>query len=645
MNIIEAAEDPNLFGHLFQAPSWRRWKVFLKALQALPMSDDELAIFRHHTRRTAAPGSPARYAELVVGRRGGKSRVLALVAVYIASFPDHRPFLVPGEIPVIAVIAADRKQARVILGYIVGLLRAVPMLAKMIEDEMTESVILTNGVVIEVHTASIASPRGRTFLAVLADEIAFWPMGDSANPDVEVITAVRPGLSTIPYSLLLIASSPYARRGLLFSNYSRYFGRDDAPVLVWQGPTIEMNATLADDALIAEMYEEDPERAAAEFGAQFRTDIVAFITRDAVEAVVAHGMRELPPSAAIEYVAFTDPSGGSADSMTLAIAHMEREGTAVLDAVRECKPPFSPDAVVQEFAALLKSYGVSRVKGDAYAGEWPRERFAVHGITYDVSEKNKSAIYQEFLPGLNGQRVRLLDVPRLIGQLVTLERRTARGGRDTIDHAPGCNDDLANACCGALVQVIADRRPALVRPADVLSKGAGLPIPAKTRYVLTVIVCDKRGTAAVVYAARTADDHPPLVILDFDVQPFHGALFATVAERLAGFADETKASDGVFAFAQTRFVQHARGSGLHAEEIPPRAWLMSDDLLFGAASHVAANKVKLCQAAAEKSEKSPLGGALNFKAADVTDDPLRASVLLVIALALEPADAFEYARV
>jgi hypothetical protein len=237
------------------------------------------------------------------------------------------------------------------------------MLARMIEDEMAESVKLSNGVVIEVHTASIASPRGRTFLAVLADEIAFWPMGDSANPDVEVITAVRPGLSTIPYSLLLIASSPYALRGLLFSNYSRYFGRDGAPVLVWQGPTVEMNDTLAKDPLIGEMYEEDPERAAAEFGAQFRTDIVAFITRDAVEAVVARGVRELPASSAIEYVAFTDPSEGSADSMTLAIAHMEGDGTAVLSAVRECKPPFSPDAVVQEFAILLKSYGITRVKG------------------------------------------------------------------------------------------------------------------------------------------------------------------------------------------------------------------------------------------------------------------------------------------
>jgi hypothetical protein len=101
---------------------------------------------------------------------------------------------------------------------------------------------------------------------------------------------------------------------------------------------------------------------------------------------------EIPPGGGITYVAFTDPSGGSADSFCLAIAHCGSDGLAILDAVREVKPPFSPDAVVEEFAALLKSYGISRVTGDAYAGEWPRERFYVHGISYEVSKKNKNSL-------------------------------------------------------------------------------------------------------------------------------------------------------------------------------------------------------------------------------------------------------------
>jgi hypothetical protein len=123
----------------------------------------------------------------------------------------------------------------------------------------------------------------------------------------------------------------------------------------------------------------------------------------------------------------------------------------VLDALRERRPPFSPDDVVQENTSLLKSYGVRRVHGDRYAGEWPREAFRKLGITYEVSEKPKSALYGELLPLLNSGRVELLDSQRLLSQLCSLERRTARCGRDSIDHPPGRHDDVANAAAGALV--------------------------------------------------------------------------------------------------------------------------------------------------------------------------------------------------
>jgi hypothetical protein len=47
--------------------------------------------------------------------------------------------------------------------------------------------------------------------------------------------------------------------------------------------------------------------------------------------------------------------------------------------------------------------------------------------------------------------VELLDLPRLTAQLVGLERRVSRGGRDSIDHLPGGHDDVVNAVAGALV--------------------------------------------------------------------------------------------------------------------------------------------------------------------------------------------------
>ena len=246
----------------------------------------------------------------------------------------------------------------------------------------------------------------------------------------------------------MVISSPYSRRGLVWEKFKEYYGRD-GDTLIIQAPTELLNPTI-DKAIIARAFEDDPASANAEWAAQFRSDIESFIDRDVVEAAVASGIAEIPPASDIKYIAFVDPSGGSSDSMTLAIAHND-DGTAVLDCLRESKPPFSPDAVVTEFAETLKSYGVRSVTGDRYAGEWPREKFRDAGIKYDLTDKVKSAIYLDTLPMLNSGRVRLLENKRLITQLCALERRTSRGGKDSIDHPPRAHDDVANSACGALV--------------------------------------------------------------------------------------------------------------------------------------------------------------------------------------------------
>ncbi len=449
VTILRCMSDPRLFGRQFAGPSWDRWRVLLQAVFALPLSDDDLAIYQHHTGRTTAPAAPFREVALIVGRRGGKSLVLALIAVFLACFRSYAKHLTVGERGVIAIVAADRRQCQIILGYVKGLLQQVSALAAMIERELAESTVLNNGVTIEIHTGSIGAPRGRTFVACLCDEQAFWSSDTSAHPDQDVIAAIRPGLASIPGSVLLMASSPYWQRGVLYSVFRKHFGQDNAPTLVWRGTTEEMNSTI-DAQFIADAREEDPQSAAAEYDAQFRTDVAAFVAREVVDAVTIFHRYELPPVPGVKYFAFVDPSGGSSDSMTLAISHRFGDA-AVLDCTRECRPPFSPENVVMDFATLLKTYNVREVVGDRYAGEWPRERFREHGIQYEASAKTKSDIYKDALPGLNSGRIELLDIPRLTSQLCSLERRTARGGRDSIDHGPGGHDDVANAAAGALL--------------------------------------------------------------------------------------------------------------------------------------------------------------------------------------------------
>src|SRR5262249_48958075 len=168
------------------------------------------------TQRTAAPSKAFNEAWLVCGRRAGKSSILALTAVFLACFKDYKPHLAPGEVATIRVMAADRAQARTGFRYVGALLREKPLLQKLITRETADTFELSNRVAIEIGTASFRSTRGYTFAAVLADEIAFWYDENSANPDEEVLVALRPGLITIPGAMLLCASSPYARKGALW---------------------------------------------------------------------------------------------------------------------------------------------------------------------------------------------------------------------------------------------------------------------------------------------------------------------------------------------------------------------------------------------------------------------------------------------
>jgi hypothetical protein len=456
MNILRAICDPKVFAqHFKNADTWVAWRAFLAALFALPMTEEQLTLYRKHTGRATPPSEALSEAWLVCGRRAGKSFVLALVAVFLASFRDWRPYLGPGEMGTVMVIARDRRQARVIKRYVHGLLHAVPMLRRQIEREDAEGITLRNNVVIEIHTASFRAVRGYTIIAALLDELAFWPTDeDAAEPDAEVIAALRPGMSTIPGAMLLCASSPYARRGALWDAHRRHFGRDGDPVLVWQAATRDMNATVP-QRVIDEALENDPARAAAEYGAVFRADVEAFISREIVGACVSVGTYERPPLSGTSYRAFLDFAGSSgSDSMTLAIGHKDGK-TAVVDELREVRPPFSPEFAIGQFVSLLKSYRIYTVEGDAFGGEFAREPLKKHGISYTLCKKPKSVLYSEhLLPMLNSGRVGLLDHTRAIQQIVSLECHTARAGKDKIDHPPGGHDDLSNCIAGVVARVI-----------------------------------------------------------------------------------------------------------------------------------------------------------------------------------------------
>lgn len=448
VTLREALTDPALLGHAIPGETWLPWRVLLIAAMGEALTDEERPLFMAMTARDREPLHQVEELWAIVGRRGGKTRAAGTLAAYIGCLCDHGSILAPGERATIPVMAANISQAGKAFNHALGVLEHSPDLAVMIERSNADTIQLASRVDIEVRPAHWKTVRGSTAVAAIADEVAFWSLDGSRNPDGEILAAVRPSLATTGGPLICI-TSPYAKRGEAYSAFSRDYGpKGDPLVLVAQGASRIFNPSLS-QRVVDRAYARDPVSAAAEYGGLFRGDVQAFISREAVQAVVAVGVLERPRRPGVEYRAFVDPSGGANDSFTLAIGHQEGD-SAVLDVLRERKAPFQPEAVVRELCEVVKAYGIRSVTGDRYAGEWPPEQFRKCGVEYLPAELSKSELYRSMLPRVNSRQVSLLDDRRLVEQIAGLERRVARGGREVIDHPPNGHDDVANAAAGVI---------------------------------------------------------------------------------------------------------------------------------------------------------------------------------------------------
>jgi hypothetical protein len=297
--------------------------VVLKAAFGLGLAPGERELWERVAGQRKPPQRRVRELWCSIGRRGGKSRIAALIGVYLACFT--RPRLAPGEVGTVLILAASTSQAATVFNYCRAFLEASPVLRGEIASMTATEIRLRSGIVIGVHANSFRSTRGRTLLACVFDECSFWRDEGSATPDIETYRAILPSLATTK-GVLVAISSPYRKAGLLFQKHRDHFGQDNDDILVVEGATGVFNPTL-DNAEIERQRQADPTGARSEWDAEFRSDLSAFLDDAAIEAAIDHSRPlELPPQAGKLYRAFTDPSGGvGSDSYTVAIAHREKD--------------------------------------------------------------------------------------------------------------------------------------------------------------------------------------------------------------------------------------------------------------------------------------------------------------------------------
>jgi hypothetical protein len=259
------------------------WRGFLRALDGSPpLAGEQAELFARCTGRTEPFILPPRQAQACCGRRSGKTRIAALVAATAAAFWDHQTYLSRGERGRVMLLSQSKDQAVVAKGYVLDLLESHEVTRHLIDNVTAEEIILSNGIDVVIRAASFRGLRGHTCPLVLCDETAFWRDTEtSVNPAQEVIRAITPSMSTVPQPLLLSIGSPFGKEGFFHTFYARHHGDDDSPCLSWQAASVLMNPTLP-QAVIDDAYDEDPQVAAAEYGAQFRSDVASYVDRGVV---------------------------------------------------------------------------------------------------------------------------------------------------------------------------------------------------------------------------------------------------------------------------------------------------------------------------------------------------------------------------
>ena len=177
----EALRRSEYFGDALAGDSWANWRVLLIAIAGEELDDAEAVAFKALSGRAVAPTEAAREFWAVVGRRGGKSRSMAVLAAWLAACKDHRGILAPGERGQLQVLSATRDQAGNLFNFVTGIFEESRALRGLVENRTADTLCLKCHIDIVVRPASFRSTRGSTCVGVLCDEISFWRSEDPAT--------------------------------------------------------------------------------------------------------------------------------------------------------------------------------------------------------------------------------------------------------------------------------------------------------------------------------------------------------------------------------------------------------------------------------------------------------------------------------
>jgi hypothetical protein len=464
LDIVAFIRDPDVLNDLSHSEAQL---ACLKSIYGLPLTPMEMEVYQRGTGRETYDEREHTEATIIAGRRSGKT---SKIAAAIACFEAFRAHGIPtGQEAHVMLLAPQIAQARIALRSIRSYLRGSPTLSKRIVKTARDEIILDNGIIIGCYASTHDGVRGRTIVAAICDEMAFWPHEETAaNPEEEVIAALMPGMITVKNPKLIKISTPYAKQGLLWTEFQH---RAELDFPVWQLPSHEMNPKITLSRLEREQRRSE-EKYRREYLAEFTDSVSGWITPEILDPCIVRGRRELPPVRDGFYVAALDPASRHSD-FAFAILHRSPDGMIFVDRVVRWTgtktAPLVFRAVLDEINSILDDYGLYSAVGDQYCSDVIRQDLLELGVSYEICTfrpQTRAKIFTNLKHLLVQGKIELLEDPELLRQLRNLrEERTDRGQVD-VRPSGGMKDDLAVAVALAASELTKrpSRPPAFFMP-------------------------------------------------------------------------------------------------------------------------------------------------------------------------------------
>jgi len=460
LNIIEFIRHPDILNDQCHS----EFQVTcLKSMYGLALNPIEMDIFEACTGR-AYDQKEQREVTIIAGRRSGKSGKIAAPIVCFEAFRDHG--LKQGEDGYVMLLAPTIAQARIAFRYIRNYIRGARILSKRVVRITKDEIQLDNGIIIGCYASTYDGVRGRTIVAAVLDELAFFPWEESApSSDEEVIAALMPGMATVRNAKIIKISTPYAKSGVLWTEFQQ---RAEIDFPVWCVASVHMNPTI-DPAMLVREQRRSEERYRREYLAEFTDSISSWIIPEILEPCIVRGRTEVPARRDAYYVAVLDPATRHSD-FALAIVELTSDGKVIVVRVARWrgtrKAPLGYESVLGEVKCILDEYGINSVTGDQYYCDVIGQHLLKLGVFYEVytfGPQTRANIFSNLKHLLVQRNIELLDDPELLRELRSLQEFKTERGQIDVRSSGNMRDDSAVAVALAANQ-LAKGRPPLLSP-------------------------------------------------------------------------------------------------------------------------------------------------------------------------------------